>query len=107
MDGQDWEVVTYGRPQRIVKNVANVSNAVRNNSKIENAEDVKLKEFGLEARQTMIRQRVVLGLNQVQLNQLCRLPPNTIHYVEAGKQVPSQGQLNIINRTLKTRLRLV
>lgn len=106
MDGQDWEVVTYGRPQRIVK--PRVSEAVSNASKIDNSDgNVKLKEFGLEARQTMIRQRVVLGLNQVQLNQLCRLPPNTIHYVEAGKQVPSQGQLNIINRTLKTRLRLV
>jgi ribosome-binding protein aMBF1 (putative translation factor) len=105
---QDWEVVIYGKPKRVTKNVANVSNAVSNASKIENSEgDVKLKEFTLEARQQMIRQRVVLGLNQVQLNQLCRLPPNTIHYVEAGKQVPSQGQLNIINRTLKTKLKLV
>ena len=105
---QDWEVVTYGKPKRVAKPVAQVSNTVRNNSKVANADgDVKLKELSLESRQLIVSKRVSLGMNQVQLNQACRLPQNTIHYVEAGKQTPSQGQLNIINRTLKTSIKLV
>jgi ribosome-binding protein aMBF1 (putative translation factor) len=104
---QDWEVVTYGKPKRIIKPATQLSNTVRN-IKVANADgNVKLKELSLESRQLMVRQRVSLGMNQVQLNQACRLPPNTIHYVEAGKQTPSHGQLNIINRTLKTSIKLV
>ena len=103
---QDWEVVTYGKPKRIVK--PQVSDAVSRVSKIANADgDVKLKELSLESRQLIVSKRVSLGMNQVQLNQACRLPPNTIHYIEAGKQTPSHGQLNIINRTLKTSIKLV
>jgi ribosome-binding protein aMBF1 (putative translation factor) len=105
---QDWEVVTYGKPKRVANPVTQVSNAVRNNSKVANADgDVKLKELSLESRQLIVSKRVSLGMNQVQLNQACRLPQNTIHYVEAGKQTPSQGQLNIINRCLKTSIKLV
>ena len=105
---QDWEVVTYGKPKRVANPVTQVSNAVRNNAKVANADgDVKLKELSLESRQLIVSKRVSLGMNQVQLNQACRLPQNTIHYVEAGKQTPSQGQLNIINRTLKTSIKLV
>jgi ribosome-binding protein aMBF1 (putative translation factor) len=55
----------------------------------------------------MIQARVALGMNQLQLKQLYRLPANTIRDAEAGKQVPSHGQLNIINRNLKTNIKLV
>ena len=109
MDGQDWSVVTYGKRKNFVVPEPKVSHAVSNASKIANseAESVKLKELSLEGRQMMIRQRVAMGMTQLQLNQLCRLPVNTIRDAEAGKQVPGQGQLNIINRTLKTNLKLV
>ena len=108
---QDWSVVTYGKRKNFVVPELKVSHAVSNASKIANSDSVnsdsvKLKELGLEARQTMIRQRVALGMTQLQLNQLCRLPTNTIRDAEAGKQTPSQGQLSIINRSLKTNLRL-
>ena len=104
---QDWAVVTYGKRKNFAVPEPKVSHAVSNASKIANSEDsVKLKELSLEARQTMIRQRVALGMTQLQLNQLCRLPANTIRDAEAGKQTPSQGQLSIINRSLKTNLRL-
>jgi len=105
---QDWEIVIYGKPKRVAKPVTQVSHAV-SNIKADNLEtqDIKLKELSLESRQLIVSKRVSLGMNQVQLNQLCRLPPNTIHYVESGKQTPSQGQLNIINRTLKTNIRLL
>ena len=104
---QDWSVVTYGKRKNFVVPELKVSHAVSNASKIENSESPKLKELSLEARQVMIRQRVALGMSQLQLNQLCRLPTNTIRDAEAGKQTPSQGQLSIINRTLKTSLKLV
>jgi len=105
---QDWAVVTYGKRKNFAVPEPKFSNAVRNAAKIANSESdsVKLKELGLEARQRMIQARVALGMNQLQLNQLCRLPANTIHHAEAGKQTPSQGQLSIINRNLKTNLRL-
>ena len=104
---QDWEVVTYGKRKNFAVPETTVSHAVRNASKIANSESVKLKELSLDARQTMIQARVALGMNQLQLNQLCRLPANTIRDAEAGKQVPSHGQLNIINRNLKTNIKLV
>lgn len=108
MDGQDWSVVTYGKRKNFVVPEPKVAHAVSNAAKIANSDEheVKLKELSLEARQTMIRQRVALGMTQLQLNQLCRLPANTIRDAEAAKQVPSQGQLSIINRSLKTNLRL-
>lgn len=106
---QDWELVTYGKRKNFAVPEPKVSNVVRNAAKIANSESesVKLKELSLDARQSMIRQRVALGMTQLQLNQLCRLPANTIRDAEAGKQTPSQGQLSIINRTLKTNLKLV
>lgn len=104
---QDWSVVTYGKRKNFVVPEPKFSNAVRNAAKIANSESVKLKELSLEGRQRMIQARVALGMNQLQLNQLCRLPTNTIRDAEAGKQTPSQGQLSIINRTLKTSLKLV
>jgi ribosome-binding protein aMBF1 (putative translation factor) len=107
MDGQDWAVVTYGKRKNFAVPEPKVAHTVSNASKIANSESVKLKELGLEARQSMIRQRVALGMTQLQLNQLCRLPANTIRDAEAGKQTPSQGQLSIINRTLKTNIKLI
>ena len=103
---QDWEVVTYGKRKNFVVPQAKVSHAVRNAKAVE-SESPKFKELSLDARQLMISQRVALGMNQLQLNQLCRLPANTIRDAEAGKQTPSQGQLNIINRNLKTNIKLV
>lgn len=106
---QDWDVVTYGKRKNFVSEPkVRQASVVSNANKIANSETegVKLKVLGLESRQAMIQKRVALGMNQLQLNQLCRLPANTIRDAESGKQVPSQGQLNIINRTLKTNLRL-
>jgi ribosome-binding protein aMBF1 (putative translation factor) len=103
---QDWEVVTYGKRKNFAVPETTVSHAVRN-AKLVNSESPKLKELSLDARQRMIQARVALGMNQLQLNQLCRLPANTIRDAEAGKQTPSQGQLNIINRNLKTNIKLV
>ena len=104
---QDWEVVTYGKRKNFAVPELKVAHAVRNAAKIANSESVKLKELSLEGRQLMIQARVALGMNQLQLNQLCRLPANTIRDAEAGKQTPSQGQLSIINRSLKTNIKLV
>jgi ribosome-binding protein aMBF1 (putative translation factor) len=108
MDGQDWAVVTYGKRKNFAVPEPKVAHTVSNAAKIANShtDSVKLKELGLEARQLMIRQRIAMGMTQLQLNQLCRLPANTIRDAEAGKHVPGQGQLNIINRTLKTNLKL-
>jgi len=105
---QDWEVVTYGKRKVANTVTKQFSHAAASAHKIAAAEGViKLKELPSESRQLMIQQRVALGMNQIQLNQLCRLPVNTIRDIEAGKATPTPGQLNIINRNLKMGLKLV
>jgi hypothetical protein len=75
--------------------------------------DTPLKQKVLDpaSRQAIVAFRVgpdaPVKRTQTELNTLCGFPPNTIRDIEAGKSVPSPGQLNTLNRVLKTGLRLV
>jgi len=126
MDDQDWTVVTVKRSKRTVGGgshphtcngsligpkviAARVSGTVQAlnaaSNKIEMTEIGKLKALTTESRQEIIQKRVALGKNQVQLNQDCRFPVNTIREFEAGRLCPNTQQLNTLNRVLHASLK--
>jgi ribosome-binding protein aMBF1 (putative translation factor) len=76
------------------------SAAAQTAASIEKKEFGTLKTLSAESRKTLIAKRVALKLNQVQLNQRCSFPPNTIRDFENGSLCPSNGQLNLLNRIL-------
>jgi hypothetical protein len=126
MDDQDWTVVTVKRNRRTVgggshpntyngsqigpkvisARVSGTSQALAAASKkIEETEIGKAKALTTESRQELVQKRVALGKNQVQLNQDCRFPVNTIRDIECGRYCPNPGQLNTLNRVLKSALK--
>ena len=76
------------------------SEAAQTATSMEKKEFGTLKTLSAESRKTLIAKRVALKLNQVQLNQRCSFPPNTIRDFENGSLCPSNGQLNLLNRIL-------
>ena len=68
--------------------------------------DKAVKKLSAESRTTLITKRAALKMTQVQLNQRCSFPPNTIRDLENGTLCPSNGQLNLLNRIIGGGLRL-
>jgi ribosome-binding protein aMBF1 (putative translation factor) len=66
----------------------------------------RAKTLSTESRQTMMRLRAEQKWSQRDLDMRCSFPANTIRDLENGKLAPSSGQLNTINRVLKTGLKL-
>jgi ribosome-binding protein aMBF1 (putative translation factor) len=54
----------------------------------------------------MMQLRAAMKKTQVELNQLCSFPVNTIRDIEAGRLTPNPGQLIRLNAVLKTKLTL-
>jgi ribosome-binding protein aMBF1 (putative translation factor) len=124
MDHQDWTPVIVTRPVtrsgirapaasggRGPKIIAERDGAARNASahaaKLEAADaPVKPKMLSTESRKLLTATRVALGKTQVQLNQQCAFPPNTIRELEAGHVHPTGAQLNKLNRELRIGLKL-
>lgn len=69
-------------------------------------EPVRLKELSRESRQDMISARAANKLTQVELNQRCAFPANTIREMEAGRLTPNQKQISILQRILKIQLKV-
>jgi ribosome-binding protein aMBF1 (putative translation factor) len=67
----------------------------------------KFKKLAPESRQSIVNIRAANKWSQVELNQRCSFPVNTIREIESGRLVPTIGQLNTLNRVLKTGLKLV
>jgi ribosome-binding protein aMBF1 (putative translation factor) len=108
-DDQDWTVVTIGRkkkPQNLVNTQMKVSPQVAHAAKVAKEEYTKPKHLTSESRQEMLKKRVEMGLSQVQLNQRCAFPVNTVREIEAGRLPPSINELNTLNRVLKLGLKL-
>ena len=105
---QDWTPVILRSSARVAATAAPTSKNphVTRSAAAETAAAMEKKEFGTlktlsaESRKTLIAKRVALKLNQVQLNQRCSFPPNTIRDIENGTLCPSNGQLNLLNRLL-------
>lgn len=104
---QDWEPVVVGRrsktgPKIIVPKISETANVAR---KLNDTEIGKPKTLTPESRNLLVQTRVALGKNQVQLNQDCRFPVNTIREIESGRLCPSQQQVQVLNRVLKVVLK--
>ena len=67
----------------------------------------KLKELTSESRQAMMSARAANKWTQVELNQRCAFPANTIRDMESGRLTPNQKQISILQRVLKVQLKLV
>jgi ribosome-binding protein aMBF1 (putative translation factor) len=122
MDHQDWTpVIVTSRPvtrsgsrptvvkgpKTIVERDGNARNASAHAAKLEAADaPVKPKMLSGESRKLLTATRVALGKTQVQLNQQCAFPPNTIRELEAGHIHPTGSQLNKLNRELRISLKL-
>ena len=111
MDCQDWTPVTVrkntqkqtqGQGQGQVQRQTSDSAQAR---KLAENDIVKLKQLSRESRQELVSRRAILKMTQVQLNQTCLFPINTINKIESGQLTPSVSQLNTLNRILKTGLK--
>ena len=125
--GQDWTPVTIKRSMNYAAAAASSSSQpspaaqgtrtasgthVRYNDesaaarKAEAADTpMKLKQLTQESRHLIVTLRATNKWTQVELNQRCNFPANTIRDIETGKTCPSPGQLGILNRVLKTGLK--
>ena len=64
------------------------------------------KVLSAESRAQMMQLRAAMKKTQVEVNQLCGFPVNTIRDIEAGKITPNAGQLIRLNNILRTKLSL-
>jgi ribosome-binding protein aMBF1 (putative translation factor) len=109
---QDWEpVVLRGQAQHQAaaqqKHRAAAANAPGTAAlrKLEDTDaPMKRRQLTPESRQDMIQRRAAGGFTQIQLNQRCSFPANTIREIEAGRLCPSPQQISIINRQLSCKL---
>jgi ribosome-binding protein aMBF1 (putative translation factor) len=113
MDCQDWTPTTItstkatASAKTVISAARKVAPEVAHARKIENAEvPMKPKQLTPESRQEIVNKRAAMKKSQVELNQLCNFPVNTIREIEAGRIPPTIGQLNTLNRVLKTGLKL-
>jgi ribosome-binding protein aMBF1 (putative translation factor) len=115
MDHQDWTptILRNGKVMQAKKAAEQAAKpklsaeAIRL-AKLDNAEDgiKRAKVLSAESRQAMMRLRAEQKWSQRDLDMRCSFPANTIRDLENGKLSPSSGQLNNINRVLKTGLKL-
>ena len=106
---QDWqEVVIKGKknPKLSSAKVQHFAGNAAIKALAQTTDVIKPKFLSSEAKQTIVNMRAAQKWSQVDLNTKCALPLNTIRDIESGKSCPSAGQLNIINRILKTNIRL-
>ena len=109
MDCQDWEVVTVRKKAKSANSSGHagprLSSDVVQARKLDDADIVKVKQLSKESRQEIVSRRSIAKMTQVQLNQACQFPINTINKIESGQLSPSISQLNTLNRVLKTGLK--
>jgi ribosome-binding protein aMBF1 (putative translation factor) len=118
MEGQDWTPVvlrgakpTIGTglgPKKAVKPSQNVTPEAAAVRRLEQQDGPqKMKELSTAARTEMMQRRAAMKKTQVELNQLCQFPANTINGIESGKIIPNASQLVKLNRVLGAKLQLV
>ena len=86
--------------------VPNLTAAAAAQRRAEAAEVPKPRVLSSESRTQMMQLRAAMKKTQVELNQLCSFPVNTIRDIEAGRLTPNPGQLIRLNAVLKTKLTL-
>jgi ribosome-binding protein aMBF1 (putative translation factor) len=113
MNHQDWEPVVIRSSKRLAaqqqvqaSKPAYTADASQIRKIDQATEPQKTKTLSLEARQTISSMRSTLKITQVELNKRCSFPANTIRDIESGRIVPAQSQLSILNRVLRTTIKL-
>lgn len=106
---QDWSKTVIGNGTKTpVSTCKPVSASQAVGTKIADATIAgKFKKLAPESRQEIVTFRAANKWSQVDLNQRCSFPVNTIREIESGRLVPTIGQLNTLNRVLKTGLKLI
>jgi hypothetical protein len=115
---QDWVPLTITStaakaPKTATKVIVpKVTQTARQAAKIADADGpIKQKVLDPASRQAIVNFRVgpdaPVKRTQAELNTLCGFPANTIRDIESGKLTPTIGQLNTLNRVLKTGLKLI
>ena len=112
MSVQDWEPIRIHSSGAAAATKASpsfrkVAPEVAHARKLADTDIAKAKQLAPESRQEIVTKRAAMKKSQVELNQLCNFPVNTIREIEAGRICPTIGQLNTLNRVLKTGLKLV
>lgn len=111
MDGQDWNPTVIRGGTRSVGKPEQQSHRdpmAGHYAKLA-AADAPLKgprRLSTQSVAALVAWRSTNSLNQKQLDQRCSFPPNTINGLEARRLAPSPGQLQTLNRLLKTGLTL-
>ena len=118
MDGQDWAPVTLrgtkptirtglGPTARQAAKPQNVTPEAAAARRLEQQDGPqKPKELSTAARTEIMQRRAAMKKTQVELNQMCQFPANTVNGIESGKIIPSQSQLVKLNRVLGAKLTL-
>ena len=75
-------------------------------AKMEAADYVRVKLFSPESVRAIQEYRRTNSLTQKQLDQRCSFPANTVNLLESRRAGPTSGQLQALNRLLKTGLSL-
>ena len=109
----DWASIVIGKSVKVPKvagtnTLQKVSTAAANSARaLDDATEVgKRKELTSESRQAMMSARAANKMTQVELNQRCAFPANTIRDIESGKTTPNQSQVSILQRILKIQLKV-
>lgn len=111
MDGQDWNTVRIhgakvAKPTAKVpaKNTTPDVAAQRGLEQQETAQ--KPKTLSTESRTQIMQVRAAMKKTQVELNQMCQFPANTVRDIESGRIVPTPSQLIRLNRALNVKFAL-
>jgi ribosome-binding protein aMBF1 (putative translation factor) len=111
MDGQDWNVVrihaskgTKATSKAPAKNTTPDVAAQRGLEQQETAQ--KPKTLSTESRTQIMQVRAAMKKTQVELNQMCQFPANTVRDIESGRIVPTPSQLIRLNRALNVKFAL-
>ena len=112
MDGQDWDPVVIKRTgvKCVVKGAGvklpSLTAAAAEQRRVAAAEIPTPRVLSAESRTQMMQLRAAMKKTQVEVNQLCGFPANTIRDIESGKLTPNAGQLIRLNNVLRTKLTL-
>lgn len=110
MDGQDWNTVVINSAKGVAKSVAkglNLTAAAAAQRRVENEELPVRKVLPPESRTQMMQLRAAMKKTQVELNQMCSFPANTIREIEAGRLTPNPSQLIRLNNVLRVKFSLL
>jgi hypothetical protein len=110
MDGQDWNTVVVNPVKRVVKGAAKMPNLTAGAAaqrRVENEELPVQKTLSTESRTQMMQLRAAMKKTQVELNQMCGFPANTIREIEAGRLTPNPSQLIRLNNVLRVKFSLL